>query len=167
MTLLEVAVVLVIIAILASMLLPFYGAMQARAEEGRCLANIRNLYVAASGYVNANGFWPQVPFKMSVDQPHAYARLWVEALAPFGTSHSTWICPTLQRRFGIPLAALEKEENYRIDFVPNPFDDNPESPRRAARFPWFMEKAASHSRGQLVILADGTTTALMDLVNKK
>ncbi len=158
------AVVVVIIAIIASMLLPYYGGMQARAEESKCLANIRNLYVAASGYMNSNGSWPQIPVQQSTDEPHVFARAWVDALKPFGASHSTWICPTFHRMFQITMDDLEKEENYRIDFVAAPFDDNPASPHLSPRHPWFVEKVASHGRGQLIIMADGTTTALLDVV---
>lgn len=164
MTILELAVVIVIIAILASMLLPFYGAMTARADEGKCLANIRGLHVAASSYLNSNGSWPQIPIQMSVDNPRAYARQWVEALTPFGAPHPSWICPTLQRNLGIPFSAIEEEEHYRIDFLPSSFDSDPATPRRAGGYPWFMEKTAEHPRGQLIILADGTTTALLDIV---
>lgn len=166
MTILELAVVLVIIAILASMLLPFYGAMTARAEEGKCLANIRGLHVAASSYLNSNGSWPQIPVKLSEDNPHAFARNWVEALAPFGAPHVSWICPSLQRRLGIPFSAIDEKDHYRIDFLPSSFDSDPATPRRAGGYPWFMERIASHPRGQLIILADGTATALLDIVNK-
>ncbi len=165
MTVLELAVVLVIIAIIATMLLPFYGNMKARADEARCHANIRNLYVAASGYLTSNGRWPQVPVQMMTEQPHVFARRWVDALVPYGVPHASWICPTLQRNFGFSMEELEKEEKYRIDFLATPFDETPESPRRAPRFPWFIEKIGSHTRGQLIILADGTTTTLMDMVN--
>ncbi len=156
--------VIVIIGILASMLLPLYSSFQTRSEETKCLANIRNLYLAASGYLNSQGSWPQIPVQDMNDNPSLYARAWVNALSSHGAPHSVWICPTVQKKMAVSMEDIEKEENYRIDFVPTPFDDNPATPRRAARFPWFMEKASSHSRGQLIILADGTTTTLADAV---
>ncbi len=163
MTILELMVVIVIIAILASMLLPLYGAITARADEGRCLANLRSLYVAASGYLQAAGSWPQIPVNLISSDPHTYARTWVEALAPYGAPHTTWICPTIQRTMGIPIEAIEQTEHYRIDFIATPFDDNPASPRLNPTHPWFIEKAGVHSRGNLLILANGTSTSLLDL----
>ena len=165
-TILEVVTVIVIIAILATMLLPIYSSFTARAEEARCLANLRNLYVAASGYLQADGSWPQIPAKLIIDDPKTYAKSWVAALAPYGIAHSTWICPTLQHTFGTSMDSLEKTENYRIDFIAAPFDDNPASPRNDPNHPWFIEKAGVHPRGNLLILANGTTTSLLDLTGK-
>jgi prepilin-type N-terminal cleavage/methylation domain-containing protein len=165
-TLLEVLVVIVIILILASMLLPIYSSFNARADEARCLANLRSLYVAASGYLQAAGSWPQIPAKLFIDEPKTYARAWVSALAPYGATHSTWICPTLQRSFKLSMDALEEEENYRIDFVAAPFDENPAAPRQDPNHPWFIEKAGVHPRGNLLVLANGTTTSLLDLTGK-
>lgn len=165
-TLLEIMVVVVIIGILASMLLPLFRSFSARADEARCLANLRTLYVAASGYLQADGAWPQIPAKLFVDEPKTYARSWVTALAPYGAAHSTWICPTLHRSFAISMDALEKDENYRIDFLATPFDENPAAPRANPNHPWFIEKAGVHPRGNLLILANGTTTSLLDLTGK-
>lgn len=165
-TILELAVVLTIIVILVSMLLPAYTSYQSRAEEAACLANLRNLYVAASGYLVANKSWPQIPAKQAVDEPVAYAKAWVQVLAPYGASHSVWICPTLQRSLQLTMEAVEKDERYRIDFFATPFDDNEGTPRRKPRHPWFVEKAGVHGRGNLLILADGTTTSLSDLVEQ-
>lgn len=166
-TILEVLVVVVIIAIIASMLLPVYSSFVARMEESRCLANLRNLYVAASGYLQANESWPQIPVTLMTDEPKTYARSWVAALAPFGAPHSTWICPSLQHLSGISMEALEKDEHYRIDFFATPFDDNPVSPRQAPTHPWFIEKAGLHSRGNLLILANGNTLSLKDVTEGK
>ena len=163
MTILELMVVVVIIMILASMLVPMYGSIMARADEGRCLANLRSLYVAASGYLQAANSWPQIPVSMIDSDYHGYARAWVDALTPYGAPHTTWLCPTIQRTLGIPIEAIDKTENYRIDFIATPFDDNPGSPRLNPTHPWFMEKAGVHSRGNLLILANGTSTSLLDL----
>ncbi len=165
-TLLELMVVIVIIAILASMLLPLVSSFSARADEARCLANLRSLYVAANGYLQAAGSWPQVPVKLFVDEPKTYAKLWVAALAPYGAPHSTWICPTTQRNLGTSMEANEKDENYRIDFVATPFSDDPVAPRANPAHPWFMEKAGVHPNGNLFILANGTTSSLLEMTGK-
>lgn len=165
-TILEIMVVVVIILILASMLVPIYSSFKARADEARCLANLRSLYVAASGYIQGDGSWPQIPAKLFVDDPKTYARSWVEALTPYGATHATWICPTMQRNLGISMEVIDKDENYRIDFVASPYSDEPTAPRADPAHPWFIEKAGVHPRGNLLILANGTTTSLLELTGK-
>ena len=162
-TLLELLVVLVIIAIIATMLLPAYAAYIARVEEARCIANLKNLYVAASGYLQSNGSWPQIPVSLLKDNDKLYAKSWVNALTPFGAPHNVWLCPTMQRTMTYSMDAADKDENYRIDFIATPFDENPLTPRLANTHPWFIEKTGLHSRGNLVILANGTTTSLQDI----
>ena len=163
MTILELAVVIVIIAILASMLLPFLSSYQSRAEEGKCLANLRNLYVGASGYVQSNGSWPQVPNDIIVSDAKTYGKMWVTALAPFGIPHTTWICPSVQRSLGLPISTIEEDQSYRVDYIGVSFDDKPSSPYPEDAYPWFIEKAGFHGRGNLLILSNGSTTSLADL----
>jgi type II secretory pathway pseudopilin PulG len=163
-TILELAVVMIIIVILASMLLPLYSGYQTRVEEARCIENLKNLYIAASGHLQANKSWPQIPTKLIAEDPKIYAKSWVEALRPYGAPHSSWLCPTLQRSLRLSLEAVEKDENYRIDYVGTPFDDNEASPRRSERAPWFIEKTGFHARGNLVILSTGSITSIRDIV---
>ena len=163
-TLIEVAVVMVIIGILATMLFPVISNYAARADQAKCVVNLRNLHVAASAYLQANNSWPQIPISLRTDDAKAYARQWVAALAPFGAPHAVWICPTAQREMRQPMDSLDKDENYRIDYIPVAFDDSPSSPHRWERFPWFIEKGDLHGRGNLIIFSDGSTAAYRDLV---
>ncbi len=164
MTLLELMTVVIIIGILAVMLMPIYSSVTARADEARCVANLKNLYVAASGYLQAAGSWPQVPVSLVNSEPKTYARSWVDALSPYGAPHKVWICPAMQRSLHVSMDDIDKEEHYRIDFIATPFDENPASPRMSSTHPWFLEKSAQHPRGNLLILANGTVTSIKDLV---
>lgn len=166
MTLLEIMTVVVIIGILAVMLMPIYNRGTESAEEARCVANLKNLFVAASGYLNAAGSWPQIPVEQITADPKTYARSWVNALTPYGAPHKVWICPSMQRSLHISMDEIDKDENYRIDFIATPFDDNPGSPMRTSGHPWFLEKSAQHPRGNLVIRNDGTVTSLKDLLGQ-
>jgi hypothetical protein len=123
--------------------------------------------VGASGYLNAVGNWPQIPMQLMTDQPTQFAKAWVQALEPYSVPHSSWICPTLQRSSGLSIEAVEKDENYRVDYIAAPFGDTPSAPRLTGNRPWFAEKSAAHSRGQLIVFSDGSTAALLDLANKK
>ena len=163
MTVLELAVVMVIIAILVSMLLPITAGMRTRADEASCIANLKNLYVGAAAYLQANEAWPQIPNTLIKEDPQAYAKKWVSALSPYGISHKTWICPTIQRQRGQSMSTIEDEATYRVDYIGMAFDEKPSSPYPPNPFPWFVEVAGFHGRGNLLILSDGSTTSLADL----
>ncbi len=163
MTILELAVVILIIAILASMLLPFLSSYQTKAEEAKCLANLRNLYVGASGYLQGNGSWPQVSNDIIVSDAKTYGKMWVAALAPYGIPHTSWICPSVQRSLGLSISTIDEAANYRVDYIGVSFDEQPTSPYPEDAYPWFIEKAGFHGRGNLLILSNGSTTSLSDL----
>ena len=163
MTILELAVVIVIIFIVASMLFPAFSSFQARTSEARCTTNLKNLFVGASGYVQTNASWPQIPNTLIGKDDKTYAKLWVAVLKPYGVPHESWICPTIQRNLGLPMSSVTQDENYRVDYIGIAFDDKPSSPYPENAFPWFVEKAGFHGRGNLLILSNGTTTSLMDL----
>ena len=167
MTLLELMTVIIIIGILAVMLMPVYTSVTASADEARCVTNLKNLYVAASGYLQAAGSWPQVPVQLISSDPKTYARSWVDALTPYGAPHKVWICPAMQRTMQISMDEIDKDENYRIDFIATPFDENPASPRANSTHPWFLEKSAQHPRGNLLVLTNGSVTSIKDLIGKK
>jgi len=154
---------MVIIAILATMLVPLYSSYREHAFEVKCMGNLRNLYVAASGYLEANKSWPQIPANLFASDPLTYAKSWVQALTPYGAPHPVWICPSLQASLQLTMDDIETDAYYRIDYIAPPFDSSEGSPRRSSRHPWFVETAGLHSRGNLLILADGTTTSILDL----
>ena len=82
-TLLKILIVAVIIGILATLLFPVVSTLRARAQRVQCMANLRNLYVAADLYVQQNGSWPQIGEEDSDSGEQDYARRWINALAPF------------------------------------------------------------------------------------
>jgi len=157
-TLLEVFVVIVIIAILATLLLPVFSKMRARAQRVQCMANLRSLYVAAESYVQQYGSWPQIPVLDSDSADQDYANAWIAALAPFGPTQKTWICPTIQELLRNP--DLSKPENIRVDYVATPFDDKPPTPHQWAKQPWFAETGDVHGNGNLIIFTDGSISDL-------
>lgn len=164
MTILEIAVVFVIIGILSTMLLPVYSSYVQRVEQAKCRANLRNLYVAASGYLQANGSWPQIPSSLLISDSKKHARDWVEVLTPYGAPHTAWICPTTQRLSGTPTDSFRMPESFRIDYIPTAFNDNPASPRQFPRNPWFLERGNFHGHGNLIIFADGSTVSAGELM---
>jgi type II secretory pathway pseudopilin PulG len=163
MTILEIATVVVIIGILASLLLPAYSGHRARYERVQCMANLRSLHVAASGYLQAGASWPQIPSELIVSDPSDYAKRWVQALGPFGAPRQVWTCPTHERDFE---PEAETEDNYRSDYIASPFNEDPASPHRWVRYPWFFEQGNFHKRGSLIIFNDGSIMDLADYLKK-
>lgn len=159
-TLLEILSVIIIVVILATMLIPITTTFRARAQKAACTMNLRNLYVAASGYLEQQGHWPQIPTKNMKDP--SYTQAWVEALQPFGIGRENWICPTIQSQMKSP--DFTKRENYRLDYIPMPFDDRPTSPRKYPTHPWFVERGDVHGDGNLLIFTNGEVHSVKDVL---
>src|SRR5579864_5987304 len=121
LTLLEILVVVVVIGILATLLIPVVSTMKARAQRVQCMGNLRSLYAATELYIQQNGSWPQIPMNDSDSAEQDYANAWIAALAPFGPTQKTWICPTVQDLLGGP--DLSDPQNVRIDYISTTFDD--------------------------------------------
>jgi type II secretory pathway pseudopilin PulG len=152
--LLEIAVVVVIIFILASIIFPVASRLRARSQRMQCMANLRSLHTAAELYVQDHGSWPQIPAGEDDDDDQAYSAGWITALKPFGPLEKTWICPAIQSALGNP--SFIGAGNARLDYVPMPFDDKPSTPHQSPQMPWFMETGNMHGTGNLVIFSDGS-----------
>ncbi len=163
---LELATVVVIILILTLLLLPAISSMRARAQRAQCMANLRSLYTAAELFVQQNGSWPQIAVAddESDSSDQAYATAWIAALAPFGPTQKTWICPTIQGLLQNP--DLSKPENVRVDYVATTFDDKPTTPHQWPRQPWFAEVGDVHGNGNLIIFTDGSISDLKTVAGK-
>jgi type II secretory pathway pseudopilin PulG len=158
-TVLELGVVVVIIIILVLLVLPGMSWMRARAQRIQCTANLRTLYSGAEIFLQQNGSWPQIPLSGDdANDDQDYARAWIAALAPFGPTQKSWICPTMQTLQGNP--DLSKPENLRVDYFATPFDDKPTTPHRWPRQPWFAEAGDVHGNGNLIIFTDGSISDL-------
>ena len=163
-TLLEVLIVLVIIAILSILLLPAISAFRARAQRVQCMTNLRSLYVAANLYVQQNGSWPQIAVGDSDSAEEDYANAWIAALAPFGPTQKTWICPTVQNLLANP--DLSDPTNVRIDYGAMSFDDKPTTPYQWPQAPWFAESQNVHGNGNLIIFTDGSISDVYTVAAK-
>jgi prepilin-type N-terminal cleavage/methylation domain-containing protein len=164
-TLLELLIVLVIIAILSILLLPAISAFRARAQRVQCMANLRSLYTATELFIQQNGSWPQITMSDSDSAEEEYAKAWIDALAPFGPTQKTWICPTVQNLLSNP--DLSDPSNVRVDYGATTFDDKPTSPHEWPRQPWFAEVGNVHGNGNLIIFTDGSISDLNTVAKKQ
>jgi type II secretory pathway pseudopilin PulG len=150
----EMAIVIAIIAILALFLIPLIEKLREHAQRVQCMANLRNLHVAAAQYVQDNNQWPQIVSGSEDEEDAGYAQEWIAALVPYHVEKKGWICPTLQNVLGNP--DYNSTGNERVDYFGMPFDDKPMTPYQWPRQPWFVEAANVHGHGQLIIFTDGS-----------
>src|SRR5262249_12971091 len=146
-----------------TLLVGSYGTMRARAEKSNCSSNLRNLYVGAASYVQDQGHWPQISTDLLPGNRQEYASQWITALSKYGISVHSWVCPTVQRSLGNP--DLNIPLNARIDYNPMPFDDRPNTAYTWPTQPWFVEHAASHDGGPLLIYTNGQILGLYDAIH--
>ena len=161
-TLLELAVTVVIIVILIALAFPAFAKLRARAQRVKCAANLHSLAAGAGLYLQDNGKWPQISAANAASSPEVFAQNWIDALAPYGITPETWICPTIENLLHNP--DYTKPENARIDYTATPFDDKPTSPGEWPRQPWFVENADAHGSGNLIIFTDGSISDLKSVM---
>lgn len=155
-TILEVATVIVIIAILSVMAAQAYSSLRGKAERASCVNNLTGLYAAASAYVTDQGQWPQISTR-DVHQP-AYAEAWIAALSPYGISGKNWICNSVQ----YALKGHDYAAYPRVDYLAMPFGPEPRAAYQWANQPWFVERGDMHGDGNLMVFTSGQVKSLQD-----
>ncbi len=150
-TLLELVAVCFIIAILASLVVGIYRSSLNRFEAPVCAANLRNLHVSLSSYMQDRGQWPQLPEGVG-QGTSAEEEFWADALLEYGMPQKSWTCPTLRR------LAREKTVSSapKIHYLPSLFDGKSFTPFRWKEIPWAMEVGDLHGNGNLMIFSDGS-----------
>jgi prepilin-type N-terminal cleavage/methylation domain-containing protein/prepilin-type processing-associated H-X9-DG protein len=173
-TLLEIATVVVIIGILASLIYPVFKGFRGRAEAVKCAGNIKGLGVGVQAYMtDHSGCWPQIAVAKNDGEGNVdaspvsnrakdLATQWIAALSPYGIAEATWHCPSMERQLK-QLAKKEALDMKRIDYTPTIFDSKPESATKWPKHPWFVERAAIHGTGPNVLFADGSVSNLSEL----
>lgn len=159
-TLLELLTVIVILGIFATMIFGVMADIQYKADRAGCVANLKNLYTGAAVYVQQQGSWPQIDPRLSSSDSTAYAQQWIDALAQFGVGRTNWICPSVQRLLHNP--DIKIHQNIRIDYMATPFDDKAITPYLWPKQPWFVERAAVHGGGNLIIWTNGQIVTLKE-----
>lgn len=158
---------LVVIAILATILMPAASAMAARMERAKCMFNLKALFTGAEFYLQDREQWPQIPVTLLDNRDSdEYARQWIAALEPYKVSSKSWICPTVEKQVTVEQRAKAKEK-VRIDYFPTPFDNKRITPHRWVTQPWFIERGAVHGSGNLIIYPDGSIKTLDDVITKR
>jgi prepilin-type N-terminal cleavage/methylation domain-containing protein len=158
-TLLELLVVLVIIAVLASFLMALGPHFRVKAQDVACKSNLRGLHAGFSAYLGDHQFvWPQSPEVSDeksledVDE-NEVCKWWYEQLKPYGLSRRSWLCPG--DRDGNP--DTEGEDTYDLSYIPTNFDAIPNRAYEWAKQPWVIERGGFHKNGAAnKVMPDGS-----------
>jgi prepilin-type N-terminal cleavage/methylation domain-containing protein len=167
-TLLELACAIVVIGILATLALPWFGQLRAKADLLKCATNLKALGRGAAAYLDEYQKWPQIraesgtPSLASSSTPDSPSAQWIAALSPYGLSAQSWRCPTTERQIR-RAGGSRALEMTRIDYSPTRFAPSPQAPWEYSTHPWFVERGSVHGKGPLIYLADGRVLTFEDL----
>jgi prepilin-type N-terminal cleavage/methylation domain-containing protein len=163
-TLVEALIVIVMVALLTTLAVPFYGALKVRAGLAGCLGNLRSLSVALNGYLQDNNMiWPQLPqsnnnstSNNSTMSGKQINKWWRDTLTPFGITERNWVCPN----DSATLKHLQTETPDQFNASSYTLTQFDELPGAAFKWqqPWVMERAGFHgkTRGPNMLMPDGT-----------
>jgi len=145
-TVLDLAAAVTIIAILVAFAVPNFGNYVRKAQEARCMANMRNIVVGLRGYLeDHDNVWPQGP------PPSAGAtweNFWIGALRPYGINERTWQCPGINAKL--------KQQAPKVHYTPTMFPPVRGIADRWATHPWLIERGEGHGNGALICFPDGS-----------
>jgi type II secretory pathway pseudopilin PulG len=144
--------VIAILMILAVLVMPNFGKWVAKAQEARCMANMRSIHLGLSTYLNDNrDLWPQGP---PPETDAAWSEFWIRTLEPLGVPAGTWRCPTIS---GLIRTAKDTPfDGASIHYIPTMFTAAPGIARRWPTQPWLVERMDAHGNGALICFTDGS-----------
>ena len=147
--------VMVIVAVLATISFPLFGYFREKARDVSCIANLRLLYTGASGYMLDNDMtWPQMPEDVDISgSEEPMWKWWIETLVPYGVSKHHWLCAS---------ESVSYEEKYSMTsdfhgtYIPTDFEATP-NVAYLWKQPWFIERGQFHGRnhGPNIVMPDG------------
>ena len=145
-SLIELLVVVVIIALLATLAFPLYGYLKGKASYAACVSGMKSLHGGLAAYLGDNQMiWPQVPKGLARDGESGdmLAKFWYETLKDYGISKKTWVCPSDERLKN----AAEDEKYYESTYTVTKFDELPNRAYQWVAQPWVIESGEFHGNG--------------------
>jgi hypothetical protein len=156
LTILEVAVSVAVIVVLAGMVGMGADALKKRAHKAKCIGNMRMIHSGLNAHVLDKNYWPQMPAEALDFEETSYFQWWIRTLEPYGVGEDVWLCPSdkVQEK-------LEgKKEVFAGSYIATPFDADQYTPFRWNQ-PWLMERGDFHGKGAHIIMPDGSVSSSM------
>lgn len=158
-SLIEILLVLVVVAVLATLALPAYGYLLQKARMAVCIANLRTLHLGLNSYLQDNQtIWPQMDEAFSAEAPERDIFLWWEKiLEPYGVPRKSWVCPTV--------ASISERDDFSGSYSVTQFDEYPGTAYRWKQ-PWVVEREGSHGlkSGPMLLMSDGTVLEALGMM---
>lgn len=155
-TLIEVLIVTLIVAILATLCVPLFSYLKARAQQVTCISHLKIMHNGFMGYMGDHEeTWPQMPPGMNDAEEEQEWEWWYDQLKEYGVSKAHWLCPA-------DVSSREKtydvNGNFASSYIPTPFDALPNTAFRWGLQPWVMERGSLHGdkQGPNILMPDGT-----------
>jgi prepilin-type N-terminal cleavage/methylation domain-containing protein len=155
-TLIELLIVTIIIAILATMSFPLFGYLKGRANQAACISHLRIMHGGFMGYMGDHDeIWPQMPPGMEEVAEEAEWKWWYEQLKGYGVSKAHWLCPadvsSRDKTFDV-------NDDFASSYIPTPFDGLPNTAFKWSSQPWVIERGSLHGdkQGPNILMPDGT-----------
>lgn len=154
-TLIEILMVVVIVAMLATISFPLFGHLRDKARNVTCIANLRLLWLGADGYMaDHDHIWPQMleePDLSESEEP--LWEWWFEVLRPYGVAKQHWICASEESTYEEKFSTTSK---FHSSYIPTDFEATPNVAYIWTQ-PWFIERGQYHGRnhGPNIVMPDG------------
>lgn len=156
-SLLEMLIVILMVAALASLSIPMYGYMRERARDASCIGNLRILQLGAATYMlDHDNIWPQMPGNLAfTEREEPMWKWWHDEFKDYGVSKRHWICPS-------EVASTAQEhsitEEFYGSYIPTAFEATPNIAFYWTSQPWFIERGEMHGRnhGANIAMPDGS-----------
>lgn len=146
-SLLEILIVLVIIALLATLAFPLAGFFKAKAAYAGCVSGMTSLHGGFAAYLGDHQMvWPQAPKDIERNSSldgDMLAKFWADQLKEYGVSKRTWICPSDETRNDIK----ESDGRYDSTYLVTEFDSQPNRAYQWVNQPWVIESGDLHGKG--------------------
>jgi len=153
-SLIEILMVIVIVALLATIAIPVYTALREKAGLAGCFGNMRNVGLGLNAYMQDNNMvWPQMPKEMIKSDDEQHSKWWADTLKSYGIAQKYWICPLDVSTTNSPIEGSTFTSSYALVL----FDDKPNTAFRW-KMPWAVERPGVHgqNRGGNMLMPDGT-----------
>lgn len=167
-TLVELLMVMMIVAALATLSFPAFGYLREKARDAACIGNLRILQLGAATYMlEHDAIWPQMPEHIGLgESEEPMWKWWYEELKDYGVSKRHWICPS-------EMAAQEERhsttDQFHSSYIPTGFEATPNVAFYWTNQPWFIERGQMHGKnhGPNVAMPDGTVREGPALFNQQ